>query len=195
MFEANGDEVIQMAMLDHFPTSVLPVIGDFKKVDANDSEVRSRFLERGFEVVDKQLRQDDGGLFSNQKEAADLIRDVSTGKSTNPAGKLRWERMKGTLLQMLEFFGALAGPDISNLTVEESMASLIRWMKVVKAPVSVYVASNGMVDCIPEEARPQWRELGVRECYPDAEVIHVKGGHFGILADGRLISSLQKGYI
>jgi hypothetical protein len=195
MFEANGDEVAQMAMLDHFPTTVLPVIGDFKSLDVNDPNVRSSFLTRGFTVIDTQLRQDDGGLFPNQKEAADQLRNVSEGRDASPAIKVRWEKMKVTLLQMLDFLGTLVGPEISNLTVEESMVSLVKWLKAVKAPASVYVASNGTVDCLPEEARQNWRELGIRECYPDAEIIHISGGHFGILMDDGLVQSLQNGYL
>lgn len=196
MFEANGDKVTQMAMLDYFPTTVSPLLTGLEKIDATDPYVREHFLKQGLKVVDTQLRQDDGGLFPNQREAADQIRDVSEGKESTPAIKQRWERMKATLLQMLDFLPSIADPDVVNKqTVEESMTGLLNWMRGVKAPVSVYVASNGMIDCLPEEVREQWKDLGARECYPNAEVFNIKGGHFGMLADDMLVKSLQNGYI
>jgi hypothetical protein len=195
MFEANGDEVAQAAMLDHFPTTILPSIADFEKVDANDPDVRSLFLARAFEVVDTQLRQDDGGFFPNQVEIADQIRNASEGRDASPAIKVRWERMKKALLLLLDFLASLAGPEISNLTVEESMALLVKWLKGVKAPVSVYIASNGVIECLPEEVRQDWKELGTRECYPDAKLVYANGGHFGFMGDDRVVKSLQEGYI
>lgn len=195
LLEANGDQVVQMAMLDHFPTTVLPVIYDFEKLDATDPDCRGLFLERGFEVVDTQLRQEDGGLFPNQREYADQIRAVSQGASTSPATKIRWDRMKRTLEQMLDFIVSLSDLPPAALTLDQAMESLLKWMRVVKAPVSVYVAKEGMVNCLPEKLREEWREdLGTRRCYPDAEIVSVKGGHFEILADEGLIETLQKGF-
>jgi hypothetical protein len=196
MFEANGDEVIQMTMLDWFPTILSPLIKDFEKVDASNQVIRNSFLERGLKVVDTQLRQDDGGLFPNQKEAADQLREVTEGRESTPAIKKRWERMTATLFQMLDFLPSIVEPEAANKqTVAESMASLTSWMRGVKAPVSVYVASNGTVDCLPEDIREEWKDLGVLDCYPDAQVITVKGGHFGMLADDGLVESLQSGYL
>jgi hypothetical protein len=195
LFEANGDEVIQMAMLDHFPTTVLILMRDFQKIDANDPNVRNRFLTHSREVVLAQLRRDDGGLFPDQEEIADQIRNASEGRDASPAIKVRWERMKKALLQLLDFLGSLAGPEISNLTVEECMVLLVEWLKGVKAPVSVYVASKGMVEDLPKEIQRDWKELGARECYPDAKIVHASGGHFGFLGDDRVVKSLQSGYV
>ncbi|THU78497.1 hypothetical protein K435DRAFT_876554 [Dendrothele bispora CBS 962.96] len=77
---------------------------------------------------------------------------------------------------------------------ERALFAVEEWLKTIKVPVTVYVASYGVIGGVKDEIeREKWSDLGVRRCFPDARVVHLDTGHFTILSNETIIQDLQLG--
>lgn len=68
---------------------------------------------------------------------------------------------------------------------------IIQWVRGVKAPLTVYVATEGMVVCLPANSRGDWEDLGARSCKRDADVVMLNKAHFTILESEGFIDDIQ----
>lgn len=75
------------------------------------------------------------------------------------------------------------------------LASLTAWMGTLKAPVSVYIAEDGMMKTIPEADRAEWSDLGARRIWPNAKIHLIPGGHFDFLGSNKLVDLLQNEWL
>lgn len=76
-----------------------------------------------------------------------------------------------------------------------ALASLTAWEKGLKAPVSVYIASDGMMTTIPEADRAEWAALGATKLWPNAKVHFIPGGHYDFIGHDKLVDLLQSEWI
>lgn len=178
MFEANGDSVSQLALLDHLPTMFFcPVYGLDRAFD--DRRAFHRVCMQG---ICDALRRDGGGKIPRRHQLANELWDSFEGRPAPEFAEGYWKTVEKFLNLMVDFM------------VKEDR-NLVEWMGTIKAPVSVYMASEGMVGTLPEEYREEWADLGMRLSFPDGRTIPINGGHFDILADEKLVQGLQEGYL
>lgn len=192
MFEDNGDEVVQLAMLDHFPTMFQCPVYGLDGFDLDDPVARRAFHKVCMEGICDALRRDGGGKVPRRHQLANELWDAFNGLPTPEFSQTYWKTVEKFMNLMVEFM--LTQGAHGSTGGKRSMEPLLDWMKAVKAPVSVYMASEGMIGTLPERYREDWADLGTRMCFPDARIIRVNGGHFDILANDELIKSLQEGY-
>ncbi|ETW75335.1 hypothetical protein HETIRDRAFT_461285 [Heterobasidion irregulare TC 32-1] len=192
MFEDNGDEVVQLAMLDHFPTMFQCPVYGLDGFDLDDPVARRAFHKVCMEGICDALRRDGGGKVPRRHQLANELWDAFNGLPTPEFSQTYWKTVEKFMNLMVEFMLTQGGRGSTG--GKRSMEPLLDWMKAIKAPVSVYMASEGMIRTLPERYRADWADLGTRMCFPDARIIRVNGGHFDILANDELIKSLQGGY-
>lgn len=72
--------------------------------------------------------------------------------------------------------------------------ALIDWMKTIQAPVTAYLASNGVLSMIPEDKRAGWEDGGIRRAFPNAQIITVKSSHFEMLELSMVTDHMQTSF-
>jgi len=185
LFEANGDELIELIMIEHFP--LLFCTWNFDK-ESIESGIASRKLVRQGILLLADVYARDGSLGREKmgKEYLNLFDGIVTKpNASNFVGSTN-DVVESFIYSTLNFLLALAGGDLSSMR-----ARLIQWLRGVKAPLTVYVATEGMIACFPAHMRKDWEDLGARSCRSDAEVITFNKAHFTILESEDFIKDIQ----
>ncbi|KAH7904778.1 hypothetical protein BJ138DRAFT_1130818 [Hygrophoropsis aurantiaca] len=64
--------------------------------------------------------------------------------------------------------------------------AVIDWLATVQAPVTTFVASEGIIKLFPE-----WDDLGTRQAFPNARVVKVPSNHFSVFESTIFVDSIQ----
>lgn len=189
--EANGDRVAQLFLIDHFPTTFLaPLVGiDTSHTSLSAPNAREEFLDASYSNLIAMTRRDGGGNVPKRLKFADELSDARKGQSDNQIAVLFKETLDRFLNQIFDFLLHLETE--SQLPV---LSALEDWLKVLKAPVTIFIGSYGMAGSIPVEHREGWHDLGTRRCFPNAHIVYVDAGHYDILGNHVVIAGLQSGY-
>ncbi|KAF8893744.1 Alpha/Beta hydrolase protein [Mucidula mucida] len=174
IFEQHGNAVSQLALIDHFPATFLaPVLGlNASQRPLDHPAARNEFLAASISNLLAMTRRDGGG---NVPKRLQLANDLSAAYDERP---------------IFDF--------LLSLSVESTLPALPAlhlWLQKVKAPVSAYLGSYGMLGSVRPEHSASWYDLGIHQCFPNARVTFVTAGHFDILANEAVIDGLQSGYI
>jgi pimeloyl-ACP methyl ester carboxylesterase len=185
LFEWNGDHVVQLVMLDHFPTlfslpSLFPLDDETVTTNAPSGALISQCFSQLF------------GLYARDPSPSrqvilERLTDLLNGRSVDdPIIRSYYEVFIKILTMVANFVlnGFAEESDGSDLR-----ARMERWVTQVKAPVTVIVAKKGTVVPIPE-----WDDLGCRACFPDARVTYIDSGHFSMLEMDTVVDELQHGW-
>ncbi|KAJ7596508.1 NRPS-like enzyme [Mycena floridula] len=178
LFEAGGDQVIQLAMLDHFPTCL--VAPGMPLVSGQDPVTRANTAGEG---IARLMRRDSAATVPHLHKIADELEDAFRGKEVSDLILKIHHKIFQSLILLFNFVG--------SVPTEELM---IKWARDLKAPITVFVAKKGVVTEMPQGLRGERADLGARKCYPEATVIEVEGGHWEFLEDPTLLKGLQRGY-
>jgi len=128
------------------------------------------------------LRRDGGGKVPRRHQLAQELWDSFEGRTAPEFAVGYWTTVEKFLNLMVDFM--LKGD-----------RDLIQWMRTIKAPLSIYIASEGMVGTLPLQYREEWGDLGMRLAFPEGKKVLIEGGHFDILATDKLVQNLQEGYL
>lgn len=192
IFEQHGNAVSQLALIDHFPATFLaPVLGlNASQRPLDHPAARNEFLAASISNLLAMTRRDGGG---NVPKRLQLANDLSAAYDERPVSPFI-QVYKATLDRFLNrIFDFLL-----SLSVESTLPALPAlhlWLQKVKAPVSAYLGSYGMLGSVRPEHSASWYDLGIHQCFPNARVTFVTAGHFDILANEAVIDGLQSGYI
>jgi len=97
--------------------------------------------------------------------------------------------VKGTYGLMFQLL-----PPEQPYSTKALLEALVDWMGTLRAPVSAYFASNGVRQGVPEEAREEWKDGGLRRAYPDAQIVEIEGTHFSMIESPQLLETMQFGW-
>ncbi|KAJ7751452.1 putative polyketide synthase [Mycena metata] len=183
-FERNGDHVVQLAMIDHFPTlfalpELLPL--DPETV-AGYAPSQTLILVEFNQLFDLYGRDPS----PTRQVIEQHLRNVLAGLPVPDSIRSYHSVFIQILTMIVRFVLDLPG-DPAGLA-----ASFETWMRQIQAPVTVFVADNGMTPSI--EAGAGWEDLGARKCLPDAQVTFVSSGHFTSLETDEVINGLEHGW-
>ncbi|TFK34940.1 hypothetical protein BDQ12DRAFT_760754, partial [Crucibulum laeve] len=168
IFQDRGDDIMQLALFDHFPTLFLHEINpDSLDVDNPDqwSEVYRLSL--------KKLYIEDS--FASRDTATSSTMEVFFQYS-----EAMWKASTCFLLEN-QFY----------LELDEKRWSqdlLKAWLSEIKSQVTVYVASEGIAQFFPEEMR---EDLGARAFIPNCEVINIVGDHYDFFEADEFLNYVQ----
>lgn len=190
--EAEGSVVAQLAMLDHVPGFyACPVYGIDKSTLSDPAHLHD-FHRICCEGICDLLRRDGGGRVPRRHQLAQELSDAFAGKPHVPAFSMTYWRTVEHFLNLLidfmlrdDFTGVAASAD------DSALSSFMEWQRALKAPVSLYIAQDGMKKSIPKSFQAEWADLGVRRSWPDARIYDIPGGHFDILGNDQLVELLQ----
>lgn len=178
IMESNGDEIKQLILIDHFPTL---------------------FYSPLFQMDEETVHS---GKPSNAlvSQAAALTRDLYSG-SKDPTLRKVAEMLGDTphsgspsYLVTLENFTAMSAKFVLDLAGGEMRAvpeAIRAWVRQVRAPVYLYLASDGISKMITDDSE-EWETLGASHCSDTVKVTTITGTHFGILENLQLARSLEK---
>lgn len=191
----NGDELAQLAFIDHFPSIFFaPGMGlDLKDTQTNIDQACWHFILSSVSVVCEMARRDSGGNLLRRDKLADGIWECLHGKEVAPFLRRYTEFMKVFLEATFRFMGAL--PDSHQLrTTYPNEDALAYWIKTLECPITLFVADKGIRSCIAKELQSEWVDLGIRRFLPKARIVELDTGHFDILKNPILVEELQKGW-
>ncbi|KDR68930.1 hypothetical protein GALMADRAFT_145946 [Galerina marginata CBS 339.88] len=199
LFENNGDIVVQLSFIDHFPTIFLaPGLGvDIFKTPLCHPTARQEMIavnvENLFALTYRDGREN---LPQRHKLANELRMAYNDRPSSATADSIRiaYNRF---LNQIFDFLLKLKDDAQARGQDGQEMGFLEDWLKLVKAPVTAYLAMNGLLGCLVLENHrsEEWYDLGIHRCFPNAKVEILDAGHFDILKNHSLIRGLQDDYI
>ncbi|KIY71974.1 hypothetical protein CYLTODRAFT_389461 [Cylindrobasidium torrendii FP15055 ss-10] len=198
ILERSEDVVEQFSLIDHFPSSfIAPDMGFdptpmLRQPSYDISEIFRVFMDHTMATLVAIYRRDSGGR--NQKRldvAEELLKAYhEPGSEVSAFTAFFMKTVLPYMRVVLDFMVDLWSKDPSRTVLD----ALEQWMSVVRAPVTVYVASHGIHGCISPENKKLWGDYGVQRCLPTARVVHLTAGHFDSLESDILIDDLQVGY-
>ncbi|KAJ7485841.1 hypothetical protein FB451DRAFT_1554646 [Mycena latifolia] len=191
LLEADGNEVIQLAIIDSSPLlGLAPHVGYTPETDFGDAQTLLAHHERGLRAI--------CALFRDYKDPwwhkfAHCIWERWSGRM--PAEEMSelmakmYDNLTEGMLRAFEFVLSLTG---QGRGYEEVVRGVVAWMREIKAPVTLYRASRGVLAGVPPEAQKVWWALGLDWCCADLRVVEVEGDHAEILTCDELVEDLQK---
>ncbi|KAF9056716.1 hypothetical protein BDP27DRAFT_1433638 [Rhodocollybia butyracea] len=202
----NGDELIQLSLIDHTPSMMFSGLNSdvelTGKFDITSKDFRERYKERMiysyYELGAREDRSEVQKVFMDAWQGADPM-DAWQGRPA-PDHYVQMAQMAKTYMdQTWDFIAQLPGyQDPTQSSWQKMLFAVEKWLKgiTLKVPVTVYVASKGALAGVQDPLeRENWSALGIHRCFPDARVIHVEAGHATILWNETVIKDLQRGYL
>lgn len=188
LFEDNGDVVLQATMLDHFPALLIYSANQAGNPDPRIPANMDALFEKGTEAIAEMMMRDGNPrpLLRSLKK----LNDAWHGKCDNDIIRAVSLYFKSYLMAVSVFVYTLT----TCKDGRSSMEAMSQWLRTVKAPISVVVALKGCQGSLPEDDKPEWRDLGAKRCLPNTRVDFVDGGHYEFLTDDKVIRVLQEGY-
>jgi len=199
LFEKNGDTVTQLSFIDHFPTTFLaPVFGlDISKIPLDHPDARRAFLDEGFNNLFAMIHRDGRGNLPKRHQLANDLRDAYNGLPTSPFIEIFRIALDRFLNQIFDFLLTLKQE--ARVMGDDKIGKefLEDWLRSLKAPVTAYLGTYGMLGSLIPEKHPQeeWYDLGIHRCFPNARVTVLDAGHLDILENPDLIRGLQEEFI
>ncbi|KAF9025136.1 NRPS-like enzyme [Hymenopellis radicata] len=187
LFEDNGDDVLQLAMLDYFPLLFVYAANQRGNADPRNPHNREKVATWGTDTMSGLMRRDTNWPIMEKQFRAFL--NASKGL---PAPAL----MKTAATTARKYL-ALVADYVYDLTTDATGASSVelmaKWMASVKAPVCVYVAKTGALGGVDDVDKEEWADLGAKYL-PGTRVVVLEGGHYEFLMDEKVIRDLQEGF-
>ncbi|KAK0470423.1 NRPS-like enzyme [Desarmillaria tabescens] len=175
LFEDNGDEIVQAVMLDHFPAMFVYTANKHGNPNPRLPESIETMLEANMIAIRSMMDRD-----AHRKE-----------RMWDTVGANDLDMVRRSVRNIRAYLTAAAEFVYDLATDEEgasSMELMVKWLRTVKAPVTVVVAAQGAAYGM------EWTDMGTRRCLPDARVVFAEGGHYEFLSDKVVIELLQEGY-
>ncbi|KAJ7770525.1 Alpha/Beta hydrolase protein [Mycena metata] len=192
LLEKNGDEVVQLVLIDNSPfMSLFPHSDVDISANFGDPHVLRQYHDRRVRSLCKAMLSWADPWWHKFSEVV-------------------WERWNGrvrsddmpelmaTAYQNLVEGSARAFDFMLGLTASgrkgypEVTAALIKWMKEVRAPVTLYKASDGPMSNISAHLEKEWWAFGLDWCCENVQVVELDATHTGILDCEQLVEAMQK---
>ncbi|KAJ7482012.1 hypothetical protein FB451DRAFT_1237794 [Mycena latifolia] len=191
---ADGSEVIQLAIIDNSPfLGLAPRAGGGEytpETDFGDAQTLLAHHERGVRGLCALMRGYKDPWWTkyahcawerwNGRMAAEEMSELMAGM---------YENVIEGMERAFEFVLSLAG---ERREYTEVVRGIIAWMREVRAPVTLYKASHGVLTGVAPEAQKVWWALGLDWCCEDLRVMEVETDHIEMVNCDELIEDLQK---
>lgn len=189
LFETNGDCVVQLAIVDHFPALFVSPIFLLDEESVQNRWPSRKVIKQALDTVCDCHNRDPRPA---RHLIAQEVTDAFNGLEVRDYIKGFYGVFEKMTVATTRFLIDLVGEHGSHHP-DNVRQHLSYWMNQVKAPLTVYVAHNGIGATIPD-ATPGWDDLGCRECMPNANVIYVDAGHLDIFERKDFAESLEHGW-
>jgi len=187
LLEAAGGQIAQFVIIDHSP---LLFASPYMEPDEDTIRLRSPTPAMSRQALAKMLLMYRAEELPMRHRFAQMYEDAADGLEV-PDYIKEWYTtfttiVKGTYELMFQLL-----PPEQPYSTKALLEALVVWMGTLRAPVSAYFASNGVRQGVPEEAREEWKDGGLRRAYPDAQIVEIEGTHFSMIESPRLLEAMQ----
>ncbi|KAJ7039814.1 hypothetical protein C8F04DRAFT_996222 [Mycena alexandri] len=190
LLEENGDEVVQLALIDSSPFMHFfphPEVDEF--INFNDPRSLHDYYDRSVRNYCKVALTWEPWWhkFSEiiWERWNDRVRDEDMPELMANA----YHNLFDGLPRTFDFMLSLTAGDPKGY--KELIAALVGWMKELRAPVILYKASNGAASKVPPELREKWKAFGMDWGCKNVRVVEVEGDHGTILNSDKLFDAMQ----
>ncbi|EGO26553.1 putative polyketide synthase [Serpula lacrymans var. lacrymans S7.9] len=190
IMQDNADEVVQLAILDHFP---LLWASPLVKPDEESINLRTSgpaVLKRTMDTMLQLYRID--GAPSRVRTAEDFDK-LMDGHEVSPQVRGWMDTITSLLAATYEFMFELLPAD-EPYSVDALREAFAGWLRELRVPITMYMASGGYIALIPEEEKQGWEQYSIHSVYPDAKVMGFECSHFQILDLPELAEEVQRGW-
>ncbi|KAJ6544153.1 hypothetical protein B0H19DRAFT_1267456 [Mycena capillaripes] len=139
IFEANDDNIIQLAFVDHFPTVFLcPEIGVHasRKHPIDDPVARPTFIANSFRSVCEITQKDGGGTLQRRHELARDLMNAFNGEVSSDFARAFFKTMHLYLGAVFDLVTSMS----EKREPEDLMDGLAAWIRSVKAVANATVS-------------------------------------------------------
>lgn len=198
IFADAGDEIVQLAFLDHFPTLFATPMWevDDETYAAPVGKPSRVFVKRALEAMLDLYRNNPSPR--TDKIVKELLLAYE-GTSVSPFIDSYYEVFEKFVAMTADFALEKMVPDSANVAgavrARNIREGLEKWTKEVLGkgiPATVYVASEGIRLTVEDWARKGYAELGAERT--GAEVVHVECNHFKLMENEKMVQHLQYGW-
>ncbi|KAJ7770520.1 hypothetical protein B0H16DRAFT_1881524 [Mycena metata] len=192
LLEENGDKVVQLALIDSSPFMHLfpnPEIDE--SINFNDPQCLHDYYDHSVRNYCKVALTWTHPWWHKFSEIIwerwnDRMRDEDMSELMTNA----YHNLFDGLPRTFEFMLSLAVGDPKGY--DELTAGLVEWTKKLRAPVTLYKASDGAASKLPLELKEKWRAFGMDWGCENVRVVEVEGNHGRILNSDKLFDAMQK---
>lgn len=190
ILESNGDEIKQLVMIDHFPTLFYSPLFQIDEETVRSGRPSHKLVSQVAALIcDLYRGSKNHALRKVADELAEMTEIMRGGEDIPNSGSPSY-------LVTLENLTAMTAKFVIDLAGGEMRAipeAIRAWVRQVRAPVSLYLASEGISKLITEDGE-EWETLGASHCLDNVNVITITGTHLGILETIRLVGDLEKNW-
>ncbi|KAJ7655451.1 hypothetical protein B0H17DRAFT_1098963 [Mycena rosella] len=191
LLEANGDKVVQLALIDSSPLVVLNRIGLDPSASLADPQRRYDLQELSVRGFCKLCRSHNDGWWT---KFAAVVWDRWNGRlreeDMTELMRKMYDNIIGGSANAFEFVLSQAHGDHKGY--DEVLAGMIAWMKEIHSPVTLYKATHGIIKNMLPAAQEDWGAFGVDWAREDVRVVEIDANHLIIVAHDELVEDIQK---
>ncbi|KAJ7039843.1 hypothetical protein C8F04DRAFT_280833 [Mycena alexandri] len=190
LLEENGDQVVQLVLIDNSPFMLLFPHPDFdQSANFNDTYTLDAYHERSVRSLCKAALTWQPAWWHRFSVLAweRWNGRVQDEDMSAPVVKAYQNLVDGSARDFT-FLLSLAAGDRKGYP--EVTAALVEWMKDIRAPVTLYKASDGVT--IPPGLQEKWWAFGMDWSCKNIRVVEVAGDHCSIVHSDYLVDDLQK---
>lgn len=188
--------VEQLAFIDHFPTTfIIPTLGvDISRIPLSSPCARKAFVDASVDNILLMTRADMKGRDPRRHQLANDIGAAYSGLDA-PHSVMEYKAEVDHFLDsVFDFMLALHYYHSKDRSEPSSTDFMEEWMHSVRAPVTVYLATYGMLHTYTPRQYPpdEWR---IYNSFENVRVLVLEAGHFDILTNPTLHRGLQEKYL
>ncbi|KAF7341779.1 NRPS-like enzyme [Mycena sanguinolenta] len=174
LLEANGDKVIQLAFIDSSPLVALtPRPGLDTSADFSDVQTLHDHHERSVRGFCKMLRGYNDAWWT---KFAAVVWEHWTGRlrpeDMSELMERLYENLVGGMIRTFDFILDQALGDQKGY--KDVLEGMVQWTKEIQAPITVYKATDGIIQNIPPDSREKWGAFGVDWAHEDVRVVELR---------------------
>ncbi|KZT62761.1 hypothetical protein CALCODRAFT_477 [Calocera cornea HHB12733] len=190
-FEAAGDQVLQLGFVDHFPLSTMGGGFDLRTAVDKDGMLLPEHMKTIIGNMGHMMIRDSKIDPVRRTLGEDLLKYVK-GESASELATSFVEVMRNYASLETRWIIKQVTGGVASAAWDPKV--YVKWLKEVKAPVSMIWGKDGYRNDLPMEWREPGHVFDAHAVFPDAKLIEVPGGHAECLASKEAAEFLAQGF-
>jgi hypothetical protein len=191
LFEKNGDELLQLAFVDHFPL-LFASPGQAPAYELEDVDAAAaRAVSDAVKLICDTYAQDPNPA---RRLYGVGLATASRGGLVTPDMMSFYNNIRSLSALYFSHLVETTGGDSSFSTSDAQAVTttlrhkLVEKVNTINAPITVYIATDGLRAVVPSD----WQQLGVELCRPGIRSILHDATHFNIFENPDFARSLER---
>jgi thioesterase domain-containing protein len=189
IFRKNGDKIVQLSTIDHFPLLYTSPIWELDAATTKDRCVSAALKSRGFEWIMNLYRVEQN---PSEKRAGEELMKAGLGEKVQPHVKKLYDNTMTFIdahASWLVMKFVKDGEEVDGTMLRERLIAYLASFDDIQA--TVYAAADGMQKVFTNEQQVQWAHMGAEMCTNPVRVEVIQASHFDILSNMDFIHKLD----